>query len=93
MMSFPDRAVSRFRSSPQPAAHSQRTSEPKGGGFEVPIRVRHSNRLKPVLAGAILAVPIVLSPSAAHAQISDDVVKIGVFTDLSEPAGQRQVLD
>ena len=35
---------------------------------------------------AILAVPIVLSTAAAHAQISDDVVKIGVLTDLSGPA-------
>ena len=32
------------------------------------------------------AVPIVLSISAAQAQISDNVVKIGVLTDLSGPA-------
>jgi len=35
---------------------------------------------------ACLAIPIVLSSGNAHAQISDDVVKIGVLTDLSGPA-------
>jgi branched-chain amino acid transport system substrate-binding protein len=35
---------------------------------------------------ACFAVPIVLSISAAQAQISDNVVKIGVLTDLSGPA-------
>src|SRR5947208_6870710 len=35
---------------------------------------------------ACLAALFVLSGGAAHAQISDDVVKIGVLTDLSGPA-------
>jgi len=35
---------------------------------------------------ACLAVLFVLSGGVAHAQISDDVVKIGVLTDLSGPA-------
>jgi substrate-binding family protein len=35
---------------------------------------------------ACLAIPIVLSSGNAHAQISDDVVKVGVLTDLSGPA-------
>jgi hypothetical protein len=35
---------------------------------------------------ACLVALFVLSGGAAHAQISDDVVKIGVLTDLSGPA-------
>jgi len=35
---------------------------------------------------ATLAALLVLSAGAAHAQVSDDVVKIGVLTDLSGPA-------
>src|SRR5215471_6745809 len=35
---------------------------------------------------ATLAVLLVVSAGAAHAQVSDDVVKIGVLTDLSGPA-------
>jgi branched-chain amino acid transport system substrate-binding protein len=35
---------------------------------------------------ACLAIPVVLSINVAHAQVSDDVVKIGVLTDLSGPA-------
>ena len=35
---------------------------------------------------ACLAIPVALSVNVAHAQVSDDVVKIGVLTDLSGPA-------
>jgi branched-chain amino acid transport system substrate-binding protein len=35
---------------------------------------------------ACLAIPAVLSINVVHAQVSDDVVKIGVLTDLSGPA-------
>jgi branched-chain amino acid transport system substrate-binding protein len=35
---------------------------------------------------ACLAIPIVFSINVAHAQVSDNVVKIGVLTDLSGPA-------
>lgn len=35
---------------------------------------------------ACLAIPVALSANVAHAQVSDDVVKIGVLTDLSGPA-------
>src|ERR1044071_4784477 len=36
--------------------------------------------------GSFLATLLVFSAGAAHAQVSDDVVKIGVLTDLSGPA-------
>ena len=37
------------------------------------------------LKGAVAALAILLAPGVAPAQVSDDVVRIGVLTDLSGP--------
>ncbi len=47
-------------------------------------QVRTGHGLSTVRALAVAA--IILGPAAAQAQVSDDVVKIGVLSDMTEPS-------